>query len=99
MVFHSKSSVEKGEKLAAKTNGSAYIRADLSNESDTRRLISEVLALYGRLDVLVNNAGINAVIPHGSLTQATPAIWRALYEVNVVAPWTLISEAEPALRA
>jgi NAD(P)-dependent dehydrogenase (short-subunit alcohol dehydrogenase family) len=33
----------------------------------------------GRLDVLVNNAGINRVIPHADLDAATPAIWRELY--------------------
>ena len=57
-----------------------------------------MLSVHGRLDVLVNNAGITASIPHSSLKEASAEIWRSLYEVNVIAPWTLIAEAESALR-
>jgi NAD(P)-dependent dehydrogenase (short-subunit alcohol dehydrogenase family) len=57
-----------------------------------------VLDTHQRLDVLVNNAAISGIIPHGSLGDAPPAVWRALYDVNVIAPWVLITEAEPALR-
>ncbi|MHB1240109.1 MAG: SDR family NAD(P)-dependent oxidoreductase, partial [Gammaproteobacteria bacterium] len=57
-----------------------------------------VLARHGRLDVLVNNAAIGEVIPHSDLKKATPDIWRQLYDVNVIAPWILITEAETALR-
>ena len=60
-------------------------------------MIAAVLSHYGRLDVLVNNAGITATIPHAHLKGASPEIWRSLYEVNVIAPWTLITEAETAL--
>jgi NAD(P)-dependent dehydrogenase (short-subunit alcohol dehydrogenase family) len=48
--------------------------------------------------VLVNNAGISRVIPHADLAAATPTIWRELHEVNVVAPWQLITEAVPIMR-
>lgn len=98
VVIHSKSSVLEGESLASAIPNSVYIQADLSDQVQTKRLISDILSRYDRLDVLVNNAGINALIPHGSLKEATPEIWRNLYEVNVIAPWVLISEAEQALR-
>lgn len=98
VVLHSRTSVIEGENLAKTLPNAIYIQADLSDQAQTKTLISDVLSHYGRLDVLVNNAGINAVIPHGSLKDATPQIWRDLYEVNVIAPWTLISEAEQALR-
>jgi NAD(P)-dependent dehydrogenase (short-subunit alcohol dehydrogenase family) len=96
--FHSKSSVLAGQSLAEAHPDSSYFQADLSDQSQARSLITEVLSHYGRLDVLVNNAGISATIPHTSLKEATPEIWRNLYEVNVVAPWTLIAEAEIAMR-
>jgi NAD(P)-dependent dehydrogenase (short-subunit alcohol dehydrogenase family) len=60
--------------------------------------VRESVALWGRLDVLVNNAGISDVIPHSDLKAATSEIWHELYEVNVVAPFHLISEAEASLR-
>ncbi len=98
VAFHSKSTVTVGRALAAEYSGATYVQADLSDQVQTRQLIAEVLAHYGRLDVLVNNAGITATIPHTDLKQASPDIWRELYEVNVIAPWTLITEAETALR-
>lgn len=98
VVFHSKSSIDEGEELARSVERATYIQADLSDQIETKRLISDVQSRYGRLDVLVNNAGINAMIPHGSLKEASAEIWRNLYEVNVIAPWTLVSEAEQMLR-
>lgn len=98
VAFHSKSSVELGQTLAALYADAVYIQADLSDQNQARHLISKVLSHYGRLDVLVNNAGLSATIPHNNMKEATPEIWRELYEVNVIAPWTLISEAETALR-
>ncbi|MCC0176863.1 SDR family oxidoreductase [Waterburya agarophytonicola K14] len=98
IVFHSKSSVETGEQLAQFYPDAAYIRADLSDQKQARDLIAEVLSRYGGLDILVNNAGITKSIPHKDLQAATPEIWREIHEVNVIAPWTLITEAEAALR-
>lgn len=98
VAFHSKSSVLIGQSLVVEHHGSSYFQADLSDQSQSRNLIAKVVSRHGRLDVLVNNAGISATIPHTSLQAASPEIWRALYEVNVIAPWTLITEAEIALR-
>lgn len=97
VAFHSKSSISVGLALAKNYSDASYFQADLSDQSQSRHLIAEVLSHHGRLDVLVNNAGISATIPHTSLKEASPEIWRNLYEVNVIAPWTLIAEAEHAL--
>ncbi|WP_019498707.1 SDR family NAD(P)-dependent oxidoreductase [Pseudanabaena sp. PCC 6802] len=98
IAFHSKSSVITGQALAKAYPGSSYSQADLADQSQARGLIAKVLSQHDRLDVLVNNAGISATIPHASLKEASAEIWRDLYEVNVIAPWTLIAEAETALR-
>ena len=98
VVFHSKESVEEGERLACSVSRATYIQANLSDQVQAKKLVSDVLSRYSRIDVLVNNAGINAMIPHASLKEASPEVWRELYEVNVIAPWTLICEAEQALR-
>lgn len=98
VAFHSRSSVSVGQSLATVYPGASYFQADLSDQGQARDLIARVLSHHGRLDVLVNNAGVSATIPHTSLKEATPEIWRDLYEVNVIAPWTLITEAEKALR-
>ena len=98
VVFHSKSSVETGEQLAQSYPNAAYIQADLASQKQAKNLITNLLSRYGRLDVLVNNAGITKSIPHQDLKAATAEIWREIHEVNVIAPWTLIAEAETALR-
>lgn len=98
VILHSRSSENKGRSLAAELKSASYIQADLAQESDRIRLIHDAVGLWGRLDVLVNNAGLSGVIPHADLRAATSEIWHALYEVNVVAPFHLIAEAETALR-
>jgi NAD(P)-dependent dehydrogenase (short-subunit alcohol dehydrogenase family) len=102
VVLHSRSSAEAGEALArelAQESGKAvYIQADLADDAQRVRLIRESIALWGRLDVLVNNAGISRVIPHDDLAAATPEVWHELHEVNVVAPFRLVTEARAALR-
>lgn len=98
VALHSRRSAAAGERLAGELAGATYTRADLASETETRQLLAQVLAKHGRLDVLVNNAGISETVPHGNLPAATPALWRRLYDVNVIAPWLLIGEAEAALR-
>ncbi len=98
VVLHSRSSAAEGQKRATELGAAAYLQADLAVEGDRVRLIRETIALWGRLDVLVNNAGISRVIPHADLAAATPAVWQELHDVNVVAPFRLVAEAEPALR-
>lgn len=99
VVLHSRSSVETGRAMAAELGRAAYVQADLAVDADRVRLVREAVARWGRLDLLVNNAGISRVVPHGDLHAATPEIWRALHEVNVIAPFRLIAEAQPALDA
>jgi NAD(P)-dependent dehydrogenase (short-subunit alcohol dehydrogenase family) len=97
VVDNSRSSTEAGEAVAAGIGGS-YLQADVGDETQARKLIDDVLAAHGRLDVLVNNAGTTEVIAHPDLSAATPEIWRRLYDVNVIAPFVLVTAAEQALR-
>jgi NAD(P)-dependent dehydrogenase (short-subunit alcohol dehydrogenase family) len=78
--------------------GGTYLQADVSDEGQARSLVDEVATRFGRLDVLVNNAGTTERIAHGNLPAATPDIWRRLYDVNVIAPFVLVTAAERLLR-
>ncbi len=97
VVVNSRSSVEAGQALASEIGGT-YVRADVGDEHAARGLIDAVLTSHGRLDVLVNNAGTTQVISHSDLAAATPEVWRHLYDVNVIAPFVLVTAAEQALR-
>jgi len=99
VVFNSRSSVDAGERLAAATPNSMYVQGDVAKSDDCARLIASVLARYGRLDVLVNNAGTTKVIPHADLKAASLDVWREIFEVNVFGTWNLCVEAMDSLRA
>ncbi|MGN6579767.1 MAG: SDR family NAD(P)-dependent oxidoreductase [Bordetella sp.] len=98
VVLHSRSSVDAGLALARDLGSAVYVQADLANDVERVNLIREAIGAWGRLDVLVNNAGISRVIPHNDLAAATPDVWQELHEVNVVAPFRLVTEAQLALR-
>jgi len=74
------------------------VQADLAHDAERVALIQQAVAAWGRLDVLVNNAGISRVIPHADLGAATSEVWHELHELNVVAPFHLVAQAAPALR-
>ncbi|WP_081885162.1 SDR family NAD(P)-dependent oxidoreductase [Paraburkholderia kururiensis] len=98
VVLHSRSSVDAGLALARDLGSAAYLQADLANDAERVNLIRDAIGVWGRLDVLVNNAGISRVIPHNDLVAASPDVWQELHEVNVVAPFRLVAEAQSALR-
>ena len=99
VIVNSATSVDAGRALAAELDDATYIQADVSDGADCDRMIDEIIAAHGRLDVLVNNAGTTAVIPHGDLDAATPDVWRRIFDVNVIGTWQLTVAAVPHLRA
>jgi NAD(P)-dependent dehydrogenase (short-subunit alcohol dehydrogenase family) len=98
VVLHSRASAGTGRAMAAELPDAAYVQADLAIDAERGRLIAAAVAHRGRLDVLVNNAAISWRIPHEDLAAATPEVWEQMMNVNVIAPWRLITAAEPALR-
>lgn len=101
VVINSVKSVDAGAKLVAELgeNVAHYVQGDVAVEDDARRLVSEAISRFGRLDALVNNAGTTQVIPHADLETATPDVFRRLFDVNVVGAWQLTVAAMPHLRA
>lgn len=99
VAVHGRRAAAEGEAMAKQFGAASYHVADLGDVEHAGALVRSVLAKHGRLDVLVNNAGEAARFPHADLKAATPAVWRRMMDVNLVAPWMLIAEAEAALRA
>jgi ketoreductase RED2 len=99
VVFNSNHSVAAGERLAAATPNSLYVQGDVAKGEDCTRLVAEVLERYGRLDVLINNAGTTKVIAHADLEAASIDVWREIFDVNVFGTWSLSLAAMSALRA
>ena len=72
-----------------------HIEADFTDAATPARVVGEVVAQAGRLDVLVNNAGVmqEAAVEAMSLTD-----WEHSLRVNLTAPFLLIQAALPHLR-
>lgn len=74
------------EALAAELPGSLAVQADLSIASDRERLVERTLERFGRVDVLVNNAGIGSAT---RIEDETLEQFQFALEVNVTALWHL----------
>jgi NAD(P)-dependent dehydrogenase (short-subunit alcohol dehydrogenase family) len=61
----------------------AFIRADVSQESDVERLVNQTVATYGHLDAAFNNAGIEGDVGKPTHEQ-TVANYRAVIDTNVL---------------
>jgi ketoreductase RED2 len=100
VVVNSSTSVDAGRRVADELPGDAtYVQADIGDPVQARGLIDTVVARYGRLDVLVNNAGWTTRIDHRDLDALTDEIFRKTFEVNVFGTWWLTKAAIPHLRA
>lgn len=71
------------------------IAADIRDEATAKRAIAETVAAMGRLDVLVNNAGIISVAP---LADTTESDFHAAMETHFWAPLRFMRAAQPYLQ-
>lgn len=72
------------------------IQADLATSDGARKTIAETIAAYGRLDILVNAAGI---LSSGSIETTTMEAWDALMNINLRSVFELMHLAVPHLIA
>lgn len=80
----SREAAEEVAQLAAKEGVPAKaFQADVANDDACRAMAAEAKTLFGRLDVLVNNAGTTRFIPHDDLEAVTDADWDSILGVNL----------------
>ncbi len=78
-----------------KTDGFETISADFTEPSAAEGVVSEVVQAAGRLDVLINNAGL---MMEGTAEGMSLESWQETLQVNLTAPFLLIKHALPHLR-
>ncbi|WP_181311718.1 SDR family NAD(P)-dependent oxidoreductase [Nocardioides campestrisoli] len=66
------------------------VTVDMRDEESVQALVPEVLSRHGRIDGLVNNAGI---APAGKFATQDPEVWKDAMAVNVIAPMLLAQAA------
>ncbi|HLJ98948.1 MAG TPA: glucose 1-dehydrogenase [Streptosporangiaceae bacterium] len=90
---------EQGAQVAAKLGDETcrYLRLDVTNEQEWADAVAFTVATFGKLDVLVNNAG---VLKFGSIAGMALADFRRILDVNAVGCWLgMKSVIEPMTRA
>jgi NAD(P)-dependent dehydrogenase (short-subunit alcohol dehydrogenase family) len=74
----------------------AFEAADLADAAAPERLVAACAARFGRIDLLVNAAGLT---DRGSALDADAALWARLFDVNTRAPFLMMQGAIRAMRA
>lgn len=73
----------------------AWFKADLRDENQVKNLLASILANFGRVDVLINNAGISK---NGMSWKLSPADFNEVIAVNLTAPFLLCQGVIPGMR-
>jgi len=71
------------------------MKADVAEEAEAVQLVEETVRQFGRLDVLVNNAGWSRVVPHRQLDGLTEEILERTWRINVKGPIYVTRAAIP----
>ncbi|MEU1519881.1 SDR family oxidoreductase [Streptomyces sp. NPDC005811] len=88
--------VESADLDGTATDGVERRRCDVTDPATTRRVVEEIGAMYGGVDVLVNNAGL--LSGRASLLESTPEELHRFFDVNAVGPLLMVQACLPWLR-
>jgi 3-oxoacyl-[acyl-carrier protein] reductase len=72
---------------------------DLEDPEAAEALVAAVIARFGRLDILVNDAAYNIAIPFQDLETLTDAVWEKVMAVNLTGPMRLTRAVAPVMKA
>jgi len=101
VVNYSKSADEAQAVLAAceQAGGEAIlVQADVASDDDCRNLARAALERFGRIDWLVNNAGVTAFASHDDLDALQAEDFQRIYAVNVIGSYQMIRACATSMR-
>ncbi|REK34737.1 MAG: SDR family NAD(P)-dependent oxidoreductase [Planctomycetota bacterium] len=101
VVNYSRSEEEAGETcaLVERAGRRALVhQCDVSSDEDVRAMVDRVQSEFGRLDVVVNNAGTTYFIEHQLLEEMTEEKWDRILAVNLKGPFFVTRAAAPLLK-
>ncbi len=83
------------DELRAKGRKALALSAHMGRTEDLDRVIEAAYETFGRVDILINNAGMNPMI--GELSDLQPDLFQKLFDVNTKGPWYLASRMAPRM--
>jgi 2,3-dihydro-2,3-dihydroxybenzoate dehydrogenase len=86
-----------GAEISDRLDGASFVAGDVRSSSDAGAAVAAAVDLYGRLDVLVNSAGI--IYRGRTVEEHTEDEWDATFDTNVKGTFLMCRAALPALRA
>jgi len=89
-------STEKLEQVAAELPDAIALPTDMRNEADIHKMIDQTQRQFGRIDVLINNAGQGL---HTPIEKVDLEQYRSVFELNVVSVIAAMQEVIPIMRA
>ncbi len=72
---------------------------DITDDAAVHRLIGEVTKVFGRIDILINDAAYNLSIPFGDLDSLSMEVWDRIMATNLTGPMRLTKAVAPVLKA
>ncbi|MCE7072327.1 SDR family oxidoreductase [Dyadobacter sp. CY327] len=94
VVVNYSSNLEEGEKtlneIISKGGSGILVKADVSREEEVKALFNETISKYGRLDIVVSNAGLQK---DSSFLEMTLEQWQKVIDVNLTGQFLVCREA------
>lgn len=99
IVVNSASSVEAGEAVASSLPDAVYVQGDVGDPATATALVAAAQDRWGRLDGVINNAGVTVDVPLHDVDAVRPEHWEKVLRTNVVGTFLVSQAALPLLRA
>jgi 3-oxoacyl-[acyl-carrier protein] reductase len=74
------------------------IQADVTKVEEIQRLVEQVMAAFGRVDILINNAAYNQTVPFKDLDGLTLDLWNQIMLANLTSPLLCIKAVAPIMK-
>jgi NAD(P)-dependent dehydrogenase (short-subunit alcohol dehydrogenase family) len=101
VVYHSRTEAAETlakELVAVGARGTMVVRSDVTQVEQVAELVDDVVAEWGRIDVVCNNAAFNQGVPFQNLDALTPELWRKIMDFNSTAPFLMARAVAPVMR-
>lgn len=83
-------------KIKAQGGAAIYVQGDVSQAPSVEKMVNETVAKYGKLNILVNNAGVRASI--GTILDLTEEEWQRTFDIDAKGSWLCSKYVIPEMR-